>query len=83
MTRRHHGEERQVVAFTTKGLLGGRRGMSSVLQKRPRSQYQHDVLCVECGLRMSVLMVCHLSSVTQHLSNLANTIILMEPQFLY
>lgn len=57
--------------------------MSSVLQKRPRSQYQHDVLCVECGLRMSVLMAWYLSSATQHLSNLANTVILMEPQFLY
>lgn len=81
MTRRHHGEERQVVAFTTKGLLGGRRGM----QKRPRSQYQHDVLCVEHDLRRSVLMAWHLSSATQHLSKSGkpgNTLILREPQFL-
>ena len=81
MTRRHHGEERQVVAFTTKGLLGGRRGM----QKRPRSQYQQDVLCVEHNLRMSELMAWHLSSATQHLSKpgkSVNALILREPQFL-
>lgn len=57
--------------------------MSSVLQKRPRSQYQHDVLCAERGLRMSVLMAWHLSPATQYLSNLANTVILTKPQFLY
>lgn len=57
--------------------------MSSVLQKRPRSQCQHDVLCVERGLRMSVLVAWHLSPATQHLSNLANTVILTETQFLY
>lgn len=86
MPRRHQGKEGQVIAFTAEGILGGRIAMFSRLQKRPRSQYQHDAPCVERGLQRNVLVAWDLSSATQYLSKPGKPgkiLNFTEPQFLY